>query len=209
MSELRAAIARNEFDGLATRAITRLRDHEYAYNNEKFPRLVNTPALKGECPDRPRSLAEALLWKIGKWNAYRNFVNFHARDLELPQNAQSAVFEAFALHLKDPNSNPIFDQHTLRALWAILQFSAGEAENCRGFLVDGDGKWRTVGASAYSIACYKLFRNQVRDLETSGLGALDTIDKLLMPLGQALKECISPRDPLFSEVTPANSTAQE
>jgi hypothetical protein len=160
---------------------------KYSYNAKKFPTLCQTPpppALVGT----PQTLAEALLWKLGKWPAYRSFAAFYNAESTSPRPTHS-VFDAFALHLKDQERFPIFDQHSLRAVWGICDLSTSEHEFCKSFLVEDSGRWKAAGSGKAGPECYRLFKtylNAIRRQDPSL--TLPGIDRLLMPLGQALKK---------------------
>src|SRR4051812_5522427 len=46
----------------------------HSYRHDKFPRLGDMSNIEATLADSPSSLAEALLWKMGKWQAYKSFV---------------------------------------------------------------------------------------------------------------------------------------
>jgi hypothetical protein len=55
----------------------------------------------------PTSLAEALLWKLGKWDSYKTFVlSYSSNDLHIPDTG--VVFYSFARHLAE-EKKPIFE----------------------------------------------------------------------------------------------------
>ncbi|MDT8386767.1 MAG: hypothetical protein RQ736_04595 [Thiogranum sp.] len=77
-----------------------------------------------------RRIAEALLWKMGKWNIYKDFVNNYNSSDSLAKKTD-VVFAAFAKHLRD-SANPVYDQHALRAMWAInANLVSQEKEQCK------------------------------------------------------------------------------
>lgn len=83
-------------------------------------------------------MAEALLWKMGKWTAYKNFVRHYQSEEKLTSTGD-VVFAAFTRHLRD-SSNPIYDQHALRAMWAInSRLSTAEQLMCRKALFKSKG----------------------------------------------------------------------
>lgn len=157
-----------------------------SYDAEKFPTLTNTAALKDTSGDAPKTLAEALLWKLGKWKVYKKFAaNYTA--VTPSATPTDVVLYAFVKHLKD-NAAPIYDQHALRALWAICEISVDEHEICRSVLFDGKGHWKKTGSGSDTIECYGIFIKYMTNL-LHGRGdlSLRDLDCLLMPLGQALK----------------------
>jgi hypothetical protein len=163
----------------------------YQYNHNLFPDLVNTESYKDSIGESPSNLAEALLWKLGKWKSYKKFTSYYM-DTSLKPTQTDVVFYAFARHLKD-RSNPIYDQHAIRALWAICgNLSDAETSSCKSLLFDRDDKWKQVGAGSETIECYSIF---VRHLKTLLIGkpgpSLTELDRLLMPLGQVIKRTTS------------------
>jgi len=190
ISELRDAHRQRSLTAARiSEAVENLEHHRFGYDDVKFPPLRNTKSMLNEISEGPRTLAEALLWKLGKWPAYKNFVEFHRGDGTKPTDPQSVVFAAFALHLKD-ETNPIFDQHSLRALWAICAFarSSAEFQACKAFLVDAKGKWKAAGSGKESVECYHLFTKHLVRVQEQTRVSLREIDRLLMPLGRAIKE---------------------
>lgn len=156
------------------------------YDLKKFPKLSGTPRFSGDISSSPQSLAEALLWKLGKWTAYETFVkNFNNKNLTVSSRG-GVVFSAFAKHLQD-NENPIYDQHAIRALWAICKFTEIESQKCKSLLFDGRNNWKDAG-SGDDGSCYVIFIKYVRKLCDDEKLSNDDLDRLLMPLGQAIKK---------------------
>jgi hypothetical protein len=60
-------------------------------------------------------------------------------------------------------------------------------EICRSLLTKKDGDWRPIASGANTSAGYSLYVERVKKLAESDV-SLGTLDKLLMPLGQALKD---------------------
>lgn len=156
------------------------------YDTEKFPPLSDTADFDPDVGDSPQNLAEALLWKLGKWKAYKTFVqNYNNRELDVNANG-GVVFSAFAKHLQN-NENPIYDQHAIRALWAICEFSTNEERRCKSLLFDGNQNWRATG-SGDDGSCYRLFVQRITILCEQNRLSSKELDGLLMPLGQAIKK---------------------
>jgi len=156
-----------------------------SYDTEKFPELLNLPLPLGQVGDSPTNLAEALLWKLGKWNTYKTFAkNYNNKNLKVSTEG-GIVLSAFAKHLQD-NKNPIYDQHTIRALWAVYPFNQEESSLCKKLLFDQKENWKAVG-SGDDGSCYELFVRQLDEICTRNKIDNKILDKLLMPLGQALK----------------------
>ena len=156
------------------------------YDLKKFPKLSGTASFSGEVSSSPQTLAEALLWKLGKWTSYQTFVkNFNDKNLKVSSQG-GVVFSAFAKHLQD-NENPIYDQHAIRALWAICKFTEQESKKCKSLLFDGRGDWKDAG-SGDDGSCYEIFIKYVRKLCDDKKLSNDDLDRLLMPLGQAIKK---------------------
>ena len=160
----------------------------YQYDDDRFPPLVGTENFSNNSSDSPQHLAEALLWKLGKWKAYKKFCENYAAEQPVPTKTD-VVFYAFAMHLKDKN-NPIYDQHAVRSLWAIFgKLTADERQKCKSLLFDTKKKWKQSGTGKSAIDCYSIFVKYVNDLVSASGGASKSeLDRLLMPLGQAIKE---------------------
>lgn len=155
------------------------------YDSVKFPSLRDTGRFTVDVGESPSTLAEALLWKLGKWPAYKKFVQSYATQDLAVSSEGGVVFSAFAKHLQD-NNYPIYDQHAIRSIWAICDLSVDEINLCRSLLFHRDGSWKPAG-SGDNGACYNLFVRYVSEIhEFSGV-TLRELDLLLMPLGQALK----------------------
>lgn len=160
----------------------------HSYQDDRFPSLGDTTNFDSAVGANPANLAEALIWKMGKWNVYRSFVAYYKASDGRPTNTD-VVFFAFAKHLKDPN-NPIYDQHAMRALWAICtHMSAEERKKCKSLLFTRQGRWKQNAAGAATIECYALFLRYIDDLVTGIAGSNKReLDRLLMPLGKAIKK---------------------
>lgn len=156
------------------------------YDSNKFPALVDTDSFDVEVGSTPGNLAEALLWKLGKWPTYKTFVeNFKTEDLEVSKKG-GIVFSAFAKHLQN-NNFPIYDQHAIRSIWAICDLKAEEQDLCKSLLLDRSGSWKQAG-SGDDGSCYKLFVGQVESICKDNNVSHRDLDMLLMPLGQAIKK---------------------
>lgn len=169
-------------------AIKTLSKLGYQYDYKRFPILVGTEAFTDISRDTPSNLAESLLWKLGKWQSYKRFAANYTNKDSKPTKTD-VVFFAFAKHLKDKD-NPIYDQHAIRALWAICgKLTDDEKKKCRSLLFDGNNKWKQAGSGGDTIDCYELFVKHLNDLVSVSDGASKgEIDRLLMPLGQAIKK---------------------
>ncbi len=193
LKELIAALQKAIANGQMTKqavdmAIKNLSNLGYQYDYDRFPALVDTENFTDTSCETPSNLAEALLWKLGKWKSYKKFsANYMNKDAKATK--QDVVFFAFAKHLKNKN-NPIYDQHAIRALWAICgKLTNDESKKCKSLLFDGKNKWKQTGAGGDTIECYEFFVKHLDDLVTVNNGATKgEIDRLLMPLGQAIKK---------------------
>jgi hypothetical protein len=178
----------------------------YQYDDNKFPALKATESFSDTIGAEPSNLAEALLWKLGKWQSYKGFVESFTNDDSVPTN-QNVVFFAFARHLKD-NINPIYDQHAIRGLWSVCGgITADERQKCKVLLFDGENKWKQVGSGNVTIECYELFVRHINGLVSQANDVTNRlIDRLFMPLGQAIKKSTSSYDE-FHQLCgwPANS----
>lgn len=189
IGNLQHAIANGGINGeTLEESVAELGKIGYKYDQERFPTLIGTENYTDTSTDSPSNLAEALLWKLGKWKSYKRFsANYAATD---PRPTKTdVVFFAFAKHLRD-KKNPIYDQHAIRALWAICRkLTNDERKKCKSLLFDSSGKWKQAGSGSDSIECYELFVKHINALVSASSGAsLGEIDRLLMPLGQAIKK---------------------
>lgn len=120
IASLQNKISEGRLDKAAIETATKeLAKLGYQYDEDSYPPLVVTESFSNNSSDSPQSLAEALLWKLGKWKAYKRFCENYAAEQPVPTRT-NVVFYAFAMHLKDKNS-PIYDQHAIRSLWAIFE----------------------------------------------------------------------------------------
>jgi hypothetical protein len=174
---------------------------EYEYDMARFPQLPVDRPWKNEGNPAPTSLAEALLWKMGKWKVYTQFRDYHANP-EATSKETDVVFYGFAHHVRD-SANPIYDQHALRALFAIdAGLNQDDREVCRSLLfktpreeagnrpaAQGRVEWKSILGGRNARKGYALYCSRIREL-CSGRDAPtgDALDKLLMPLGQAIKD---------------------
>ena len=162
----------------------------YAYDDEKYPSL---PQCRPEAPTVtiPTTLAELLLWKLGKWKAFKGFAEFYRDGVSAPRGSRSVVFDAFALHLQNRDT-PIFDQHSLRAVWALYGKERPMRRDCQRFLFGksraGVEGWKHTGSGPAGVSCYRWFLRRVNTLTTQAQAPPGKLDRLLMPLGQALKD---------------------
>jgi len=200
---------------------------KYVYDINTFPPLSKKKRgnYSIDVGTEPTTLAEALIWNLGKWNSYLTFVDDYEDESTGHDDRDNAVvFYGFAKHMRK-RSNPIFDQHAARALWAIskdLWGSQNVDQSLKGrsnyqghfgdlffhYLTRQNGNWKDVGDGRTTMACYSLYCRQIRAVcKKSGISH-DTIDKLLMPLGQALKDR-SERDKNGDKLKKGSSPYQE
>lgn len=176
-------------------AIDRLRALGYStYDDDKFPPLKsghNYAVHSNRYIDlqeinAPTDLAEAMLWKLGRWTAYKNFVKSYDNPHLFVSSEGGVVMTAFAKHLRNAE-NPIYDQHAVRSLWAIAPLDKAELISCESLLVDRHGNWKESGSGKSALACYELFlKHTLKIREANGVSFFE-LDRLMMPLGQALK----------------------
>src|SRR4051812_3374511 len=102
-AKLREHIARQDLSRQAIEEATQqLKDAGYTYNQKKYPPLSpRGPGVMAPANHNPNNLAEALLWKLGKWTAYQNFSEFYHSGKKRPDPSTRVVFDAFALHFKN------------------------------------------------------------------------------------------------------------
>ena len=136
----------------------------------------------------PTSLAEALLWKLGKWNTFKTFVsNYANQNPPLPE--KGIVFYAFARHLAE-EKKPIFDQHALRAAWTVCNTTVDMDRVFKDSLFNRKGKWRQTGSGKEFGSCYDFFQELIVSFMPYNYTrkTLVVLDKFLMPLGQTIKD---------------------
>jgi hypothetical protein len=186
VATLQNRIQEGKLDADAVHSATnKLAEHLYKYDTGLFPALPSDYPWAIPELAAPESLAEALLWKMGKWNIYKSFAAYYSSPSSLPKSTDS-VFYAFAKHLQNPE-NPIYDQHALRALWAIdAKLTPDQANICYSLLVKRDGTWKLIISGSKTKAGYDLYIERITALAKDGV-TLGDLDRLLMPLGQALK----------------------
>ena len=177
-------------------ASRKLSDCNFYYDKDKYPTLSGTENFEVTAEDTPINLAEALLWKLGRWEAYTNFRDQYGNTKGVTNN-NDVVFSAYAEHLKNPKL-PIYDQHTIRALWTIdPHFTAENRIECEKLLFKKDGTWKDSGTGSTAVSCYELYRDRLTELTTNEIG-LSELDKLLMPLGQAIKKTTKTRHDFYT-----------
>jgi hypothetical protein len=187
VKELRYFTAKQNLDAATTaKATATLAEVGYQYDPDLFPPLPSDHDWGIASTAAPQTLAEALLWKMGKWKVYQRFASHFSNETS-QSNGTDVVFFAFAKHLRT-RSNPIFDQHALRALWAI---DSGMTEDlsskCKSVLLS-NGEWKPIASGRNTIEAYKLYISRVEQLCSSrDSPSLEALDRLLMPLGQAIK----------------------
>ena len=188
-----------------------LEQNGFEYEDGLYPALTGTKKLPVHSISTPSNLAEALLWKQGDWNKYQRFVrNYFAESPSVPDDG--VVHFAFAIHLRD-NRKPIFDQHALRAMWAISDRLAStrmvdnlrganlsklkknsrayknpEENPCKCYLMSPDGEWNENHPKGSSTESYLQFVEAISDLHKAHKLDRRQLDRFLMVLGSALKD---------------------
>lgn len=169
----------------------------YEYDSGKFPPITQKtfepPEHELNRKTGPTNLAEALLWKKGDWGKYVDFIDDFKNAKSEPEARNSGpVFFAFAEYLNDRRSRPIFDQHSVRALWVLSdeQWEL-DSEPYRRYLLQGrDGKetWRNGQAKDYvANPVISDFWACITSACSANNVDQSKLDNLIMPLGQALK----------------------
>lgn len=184
---LRASTAEQKLNAITTvKATEWLVSIGYQYDSDQFPSLPNKLDWGTASPTAPQTLAEALLWKMGKWKVYQGFAS-HFSEEASQSKGTDVVFFAFAKHLRN-RANPIYDQHALRALWAIDSgLTQDHSSVCQSVLLS-KGEWKPIASGRYSIKAYELYLSRIKQLcSRSGGPSPEALDRLLMPLGQAIK----------------------
>lgn len=209
ISSLRLRVANAELSSQQIeKAIAQLRDLGHSiYDQDKFPALradhdygqFSTSYKDLEIQNSPINLAEAMIWKLGRWDAYKSFVKNYENSSPIVSDAGGVVMSAFAKHLQD-RENPIYDQHAIRSLWAIGGLDEDELTACESVLTDGSGNWKDSGSGKYAVRCYELFVKHTRKICRDNAVSLRELDLLLMPLGQTLKKVTRPKNKDESQV---------
>lgn len=161
--------------------------HEYS---DSYPALDH-PIGQYSFPTNilhPTSLAEALLWKLGKWDSFKKFVSSYiSNDPEIPEKA--VIFHSFARHLAE-EKKPIFDQHALRAAWAICETTDCINQKVQTSLFTRKGAWRPSGTGKAYKYCVEIYYNLIKKFlpQEYTRKNLVNLDRFLMPLGQLIKK---------------------
>lgn len=197
ISSLRSRVAEGNLSSQEIeKAIAQLRALGHpVYDENKFPALkedhvygaYSTRYKDLEAQNFPVNLAEAMIWKLGRWSAYKSFVKNYENSSLVVSDEGGVVMSAFAKHLQN-RERPIYDQHAIRSLWAIGRLDTGELAACEALLVDGAGNWKESGSGKYAVACYELFVTHTARICNNNAVSLRELDLLMMPLGQALKK---------------------
>lgn len=172
----------------------------YKHDKDKYPPLVFMGPEEYSLGEEPETLAQLYIWKRGDWSKFENFVGYYLdRDLDEPPK-KGAVNFAFAHHLKSRGKLPIFDQHSARALWAIMGNSRPKWRNYQDYLFYKPTHWRTESEYLQVYLQASCYRDFLEDMEYLAGGCDDLVsqyaaaDKLLMPLGKAIKEHVKDLD---------------
>lgn len=164
----------------------------YKYDENKYP-PINLDKFKNiefQINDSPVNLAEAFLWKLGKWKEYKQFVSrYHENDIQTPDNA--VIYYAFAKFLKEPNENPIFDQHAFRAIVAICFEKLSDMHTTEWYIGKDDYEWSSGIEKKVAKDSYNFFVKKVKEIVNNNSQkdfSLKEFDSVLMPLGKAIKK---------------------
>jgi hypothetical protein len=194
IKDLQLAFAGEEFiDQALCLAYSKLKKIEgfVPYEINKYPNLVDTESYDNHLDNTPMSLAEAFIWKQGDWLKYRSFASHYQLHSQEPKSGH--VHFAFAKHLREPKNTPIFDQNSLRAMWAICPvLTVEELRSIEGYLVSSirktKGRWKkTPGGRHAGPSMHAFFRVMRITASKSKINDFSSIDRLLMPLGSLLK----------------------
>jgi hypothetical protein len=98
-------------------ATTKLAEQNYGYNAKFPPLILSNFSWSSLRLGAPETLAEALLWKRGRWNIYKTFVNYYSNPSILSKSIDT-VFFAFAKHLQDSKLQYAIDIHSARS-WRL------------------------------------------------------------------------------------------
>lgn len=177
-------------------AISRLKELGWEYDANKYPDLFPDGAAEisapSETPRAPQTAAEAYIWKQGKWKNYLDFL----RDLKSAREGNKGdpgtrlVYWAFARHCANPDENRIFDQHALRALWAI---TGEDWELAEGYLF-ATSHGKTSPTTKDGATLHQQFLDRLRERFGRKATRWKDVDRLLMPLGKALKKGVQTRE---------------
>jgi len=172
----------------------------YKYDKNKYPSLIYRGPKKYALAEEPTSLAQLFIWKRGDWTKFENFVEYYLNSAWDEAPKKRVVNFAFAQHLKSHGELPIFDQHSARAIWAIMGSSHSRWDNYQDYSFYKPTHWRTD--SEYlrvhlQADCYYEFLGHVWLLAAGGENLVQeyaAADKLLMPLGKAIKDHVKTLD---------------
>lgn len=93
VTTLRGRIQKFTLDADASQsATTKLVEQNYGYNAELFSLIPSNFSWSSPRLGAPESLAEALLWKMGKWNIYKTFVNYYSNPSILSKSTDTVFF---------------------------------------------------------------------------------------------------------------------
>jgi len=156
------------------------------YDSAKFPPLIPGHSYTYVKSGQPKTVAEALLWKLGKWQVYQSFAAKYQDSAPKPGKTDVVLY-AFIRHMQDP-SNPIYDQHAVRALWAIDPGIEGDAaRGLKSVLLNTADSWKAAGSGDDTYKCYELYVERIKEICRPHGVDLGRMDQLLMPLGQTIK----------------------
>jgi hypothetical protein len=172
VSNLKSAITNKNLPGnLVEQHIRNLSDLGFQYDQKTYPAISKTELFLPNTEDSPQ-----------------NLVHYYDGKDKTPKKTD-IIFYAFAKHLKD-NNDPIFDQHTLRSMWAVdSSLTREEGAFCKHFLMNDKGKWKASGSGSSGMQCYDLYNRFIKRVQ-SFYNDIKRLDMLLMSLGRALKKIL-------------------
>ena len=190
VSDARAGFAKGvgkkEVDGFKIR-LKSIRS-VFVYDDERYPNLAHRGEYVARRSDYPVSLAEAYIWKRGDWKKYRNFCEYYSMEGAPDKERSAPVFFYFARHLADKN-NAIYDQHGLRAAWALSSGTVPDMEEkLKEALLTREKKWQKSGKAKAMHECHEFYVEFIDSIvKKSAPLTREELDHFLMPLGKAIK----------------------
>jgi hypothetical protein len=175
----------------------------YVYDTDKYPPLEHDQLDQLEPKTGLDSLAQLFIWKRGDWQKYKNFLSYYSDNALSDAPKKGVVNFAFAHHLLSNKRMPIFDQHSARAVWAIMGSRDSAWDHYRDYMFYKKDHWRTD--SEYlkvnlQAKCYRDFLLDVAYLAGStndDAKQYAAADRLLMPLGKAIKDHVKTLDDFY------------
>jgi hypothetical protein len=163
----------------------------YRYKDETYPDFAIPDKLGVSRKDYPATLAEMFIWKQTDWPKYLKFRDWYNPKLAMAAPQGGAVHYAFAKYLAKKGKEPIFDQHSCRAIWALLKPLPGFDDSLYKSYLTHKGSWNSgQNEDDVPVDCYWQYLEDAARFTSPA--NYDALNKLLMPLGRAVRAYSSP-----------------